>query len=216
MADDADDLTANRFLEVYLLWLFGWVLFRESAGDSASRCMILWAQRIADAPLEQMPQISWGSVVLAATYRGLRSIMMRPTSREAILLGCPLLLQMWIHERFDIGRPRTDLSDYEPVVDCTDPADLPTMGSLWCLRKVMTSLYVILRVTTFVVPLTFLVLCSMFGLGSNRRRPTRTSLVRSTRWSMPRSGGRRTLLPWSLPAHHRGSRPCAPETRRTG
>jgi hypothetical protein len=67
---------------------------------------------------------------------------MRPASREAILLGCPILLQMWIHERFDIGRPRADLSEYEPLPDDTDPADLPTMCSLWCLRKVMTSLIV--------------------------------------------------------------------------
>jgi hypothetical protein len=42
---------------------------------------------------------------------------------------------MWIHERFDIGRPRTDLSEYEPAADGTDPADLPTMGALWCLRS---------------------------------------------------------------------------------
>jgi hypothetical protein len=40
------------------------------------------------------------------------------------------------------------------------------------------------------IHLTFLVLCSMFWLGSSRRRPTRTSLVRLTVWSMPRSGGR--------------------------
>jgi hypothetical protein len=113
--------------------------------------MIPWAQRIADAPLEQMPQISWGSAILAATYRGLCSAVTRPASREAILLGCPLLLQMWIHERFDIGRLRTDLSKYEAAADGTDPADLPTVGSLWCLRKVMTSLYVILRVMTSVV-----------------------------------------------------------------
>jgi hypothetical protein len=108
--------------------------------------MIPWALRIPYAPLEQMLQISWGSVVLVASYRGLCSAVTRPTSREAILLGCPLLLQMWIHERFDIGRPRADLSEYEPLSDGTDPADLPTVGSLWCLRKVMTSLYVILRV----------------------------------------------------------------------
>jgi hypothetical protein len=37
---------------------------------------------------------------------------------------------MWIHERFDIGRPRTDPSEYESAADDTDPADLPTMGSL--------------------------------------------------------------------------------------
>jgi hypothetical protein len=154
MADDADDQTSDRFLEVYLLWLFGWVLFCESAGDSVSRCMIPWAQRIADAPLEQMPQISWGSAVLAAAYRGLCSVVTRPTCREVILLGCPLLLQMWIHERFNIDRPRTDLSEYEAAADGTDPADLPTMGSLWCLSKVMTSLYVILRVMTSVVQFT--------------------------------------------------------------
>jgi hypothetical protein len=154
MVDDADDQTSNRFLEVYLLWLFGWVLFCDSAGDSVSRCMILWAQRIADAHVEQIPQISWGSTVLASTYWGLCSAVTRPTSREATLLGCPLLLQMWIHERFNIGRPRTDLSEYEPTADGTDPADFPTMGSLWCLRKVMTSLYVILRVMTSVVPFT--------------------------------------------------------------
>jgi hypothetical protein len=101
-----------------------------------------------------MPQISWGSAVLAATYRGLCLAVTKPTSREAILLECPLLVQMWFHERFDIGRPRTNLSEYELAADSTDLADLPTMGSMWCLRKVMTSLYVILRVMTFVVPFT--------------------------------------------------------------
>jgi hypothetical protein len=115
MADNADDQTSDRFLEVYLLWLFGWVLFCESAGDSVSRCMIPWAQRIANAPIEQMPQISWGGAVLAATYRGLCSVVTRPTSRDAILLGCPRLLQMWIHKRFDIGRPRTDAQVFSRV-----------------------------------------------------------------------------------------------------
>jgi hypothetical protein len=71
-----------------------------------------------------------------------------------ILLGCPLLLQMWIHKRFDISRPRTDHSEYEPAADDTDTANLPTMCSLWCLRKVMTSLYMILRVITAVIPFT--------------------------------------------------------------
>jgi hypothetical protein len=124
MADDADDLTSDRFLEVYLLLLFGWVLFRESAGDSVSRYMLPWAQRIADSPVEEMPQISWRSAVLTATYRGLCSAVSRPASKEGILLGCPLLLQMWIHEWFDIGRPKADLSEYLPVPEGTDPADL--------------------------------------------------------------------------------------------
>jgi hypothetical protein len=43
----------------------------------------------------------------------------RPASREVILLGCPLLLQMWIHKRFDIGWARADLSEYEPLPDGT-------------------------------------------------------------------------------------------------
>jgi hypothetical protein len=141
-------------LEVYLLLMFAWVLFCESAGDFVSRCMIPWTQRIADAPLEQMPQISWGSAVLVAMYRGMCSVVTRPVSREAILLGFPLLLQMWIHERFDIGRPKVDLSEYELLADDTDPAHLTTIGSLWCLQKVMTSLYVILRVMSSVVRFT--------------------------------------------------------------
>jgi hypothetical protein len=115
--------------------------------------MIPWAQRIINAPLEQMPQINWGSAILAATYSGLCSAVTRPASRAAILLGCPLLLQMWIHE-FDIGRPRVNLSEYEPLADSTDPADLPTMGSLWCLLKVMASLYVIPRVMSSLVQFT--------------------------------------------------------------
>jgi hypothetical protein len=53
-----------------------------------------------------------------------------------------------------LARPRADLSEYEPLADGTDPANLPTMGSMWCLRKVMTSLYVILRVMSFVVRFT--------------------------------------------------------------
>jgi quinol-cytochrome oxidoreductase complex cytochrome b subunit len=52
MADEADDPTSYRFLKVYLLWLFGWVLFCESAGDSVSRYMLPWAQKIADTPLD--------------------------------------------------------------------------------------------------------------------------------------------------------------------
>jgi hypothetical protein len=129
-------------LEVYLLWLFGWVLFCESLGDSVSRYLLPWAQKIADGPLDQMPQISWGNAIMAATYRGLCSAVSRPASKAGILLGCPLLLQMWIHERFYIGRPKADLSEYQTLPEDTNPADLPTMGSLWCLRKVMTSLII--------------------------------------------------------------------------
>jgi hypothetical protein len=40
MVDKADDPTSNRFLEVYLLWLFGWALFCKLAGDSVSRYLL--------------------------------------------------------------------------------------------------------------------------------------------------------------------------------
>jgi hypothetical protein len=70
MADDADDPTSDRFLEVYLLWLFGWVLFCESAGDSVSRYLLPGAQKIADAPLDQMPQISWGQRCSSSYLQG--------------------------------------------------------------------------------------------------------------------------------------------------
>ena len=40
MADEADDPTSDRFLEGYLLCLFGWVVFCESAGDSVSRYLL--------------------------------------------------------------------------------------------------------------------------------------------------------------------------------
>jgi hypothetical protein len=123
-----------------------------------------------------MPQISWGSAILAATYRGLCSAVSRSGSKEGILLGCPLLLQMWIHERFNISGPKADLSEYQPLPEDTDPADLPTMGSLWCLQKVMTFLIIFFLYKFFsLIQLTFHVLCSTFGLGSNRRRCTRTS-----------------------------------------
>jgi hypothetical protein len=49
---------------------------------------------------------------------------------------------MWIHEQLDIGRPKADLSEYQTLPEDTGPANLPTMGSLLCLRKVMTSLIV--------------------------------------------------------------------------
>jgi hypothetical protein len=32
---------------------------------------------------------------------------------------------MWMHERFDISRPKADLSEYQPLPEDTDPTDLP-------------------------------------------------------------------------------------------
>jgi hypothetical protein len=45
-------------LEAYLLWLFGYVMFYGSQGDAISRFLISHARRIADATVEEMPQIN--------------------------------------------------------------------------------------------------------------------------------------------------------------
>jgi hypothetical protein len=71
MRDDADDQTSNKHLEAYLLWLFGYVMFYGSQGGRGVEVPDPHAWRIADATVEEMPQINWGAVVLVATYRGL-------------------------------------------------------------------------------------------------------------------------------------------------
>ncbi|KAF8661025.1 hypothetical protein HU200_057118 [Digitaria exilis] len=98
--------------------------------------LIPYAQQIADAPLDAVPQFSWGSAVLAAT------------SQAGTLAGCPLLLMLWSFERFDIGRP--ELSSYEDYEEAMyqvdafgnrDPIDAPTMGSIWTKRNVRRLTY---------------------------------------------------------------------------
>jgi hypothetical protein len=59
---------------------------------------------------------------------------------EPILLGCPLLLQLWCHERFVIGQPVVPLYAYESLPEGHDPRDRFTIGSLWCLWKVISYL----------------------------------------------------------------------------
>lgn len=145
---DAEDWRVRRHLEAYLLWLFGWVMFTSTHQDSVDKRLISIAQQIADADPAQMPQYSWGSAVLAATYRALCDACRR-TSSAGSLTGCPLLLMLWSFERFDIGRPC--LSSYDAYDDdmyelddfgLHDPLGGPTMGSIWCKRDVSTiSLY---------------------------------------------------------------------------
>jgi hypothetical protein len=111
MKDDADELTNNRHLEAYLLWLFGYVMFCGSQGDAVSRFLIPHARRIVDTTVEEMPQMNWGTAVLVATYRGLCAGCTK-TGTQSILLGCPLLLHLWSYERLPVGRPSADRSAY--------------------------------------------------------------------------------------------------------
>jgi hypothetical protein len=85
LAVDAEQEAVDRLFEAYLLWLFGFVLFCSSQGDVVVRYLIPHARRIADAPLDVVPQISWGNSVLASTYRGLCSGCRRVVRQSRLL-----------------------------------------------------------------------------------------------------------------------------------
>ena len=54
-----------------MLWLFGAMMFSNTHGDNVDKVLMVYAREIADAPEDEVPTWSWGSAVLAATYRGL-------------------------------------------------------------------------------------------------------------------------------------------------
>jgi hypothetical protein len=145
LTEDKDDWRVLRHLGAYLLWLFVWVLFTSSRHDTIDRHFIHYAAQIAYAPLEAIPQYSWGSVVLVPTYWALCDACTRRTLTST-LAGLPLLLMLWWFERFDITR--LTLSSYDPydnemyVFDHLGEAnelDAPTMGTLWLSRDVSIS-----------------------------------------------------------------------------
>ena len=54
MVEDAPEYTVRMHFEVYLLWLFGWVLFLGSHGDSVDKHMIRYARQQADWEAEEI------------------------------------------------------------------------------------------------------------------------------------------------------------------
>jgi hypothetical protein len=60
-------------------------------------------------PCTTCPRSLGGNSILVGSCRGLCSGVLKGHSAEAILLGCRLLLQLWCHERFMIGRPVVSL-----------------------------------------------------------------------------------------------------------
>ena len=125
---DADEYSVTRSLEAYLLWLFGYIMFNNTHGNSVDMILLPYAREIADA-VEDVPPYSWGSAVLAATYRGLCDGC-RKTHRGAILSGCPLLLQLWSDERLAVGRPIISHEPYHKAMYGDEQDDRPTMGTL--------------------------------------------------------------------------------------
>ena len=59
MLEDADDYAVVRHLEAYLLWLFRWIMFTSTHGNSVRKELIHYAREVADAPIEAVPQYSW-------------------------------------------------------------------------------------------------------------------------------------------------------------
>lgn len=138
----------TRSLEAYIMWLLGKVMFTENHVSTISARYIHFARGIAEATCqEECTQWSWGSAVLAATYRGMCNAC-QLTKDSSALLGCPLLLQLWSWERFPIGRPEVSVNqivgnqEHEIIVYHSDllfdeeQIDLPTFGTHWTRRKV--------------------------------------------------------------------------------
>ena len=57
MAADADEYSVTRSLESYLLWLFGYIMFNNTHGNSVDRILIPYAREIADADEDVPPYV---------------------------------------------------------------------------------------------------------------------------------------------------------------
>ena len=91
------------------MWLLGGVLLVNRTGNTVDKVSIPYTVEIVDAEGDDVPGYNWGSAVLAATYHGLCDACTK-TDASGLLMGCPLLLQLWAYERFAIGRPMLDMS----------------------------------------------------------------------------------------------------------
>ena len=151
-------------------------MFTSTHGHAVDFRLVHYARSIADAQPQDVPQWSWGSAVLAATYRALCEACTK-TDAGAIIAGCPMLLQLWAAERFAIGRPVVDSAPYGVGRSAQWPEDGPTMGTYWCRRGVSaTSLrYKFISRLLFFLHMTCLIPI-MFIAASLRSRPGETWL----------------------------------------
>ena len=58
LAADADEYSVTRSLEPYLLWLFGYIMFNNTHGNSVDRILLPYAREIADGD-KDVPPYSW-------------------------------------------------------------------------------------------------------------------------------------------------------------
>lgn len=99
MAQNAPDHIVRRHFDAYLLWLFGWVMFLGSHGDSVDKHYICYTRELADWAVEDIQAYAWGLAVLCATYHELCDAC-HQLQDSSVLSGCPLLFQLWSFERF--------------------------------------------------------------------------------------------------------------------
>jgi hypothetical protein len=132
MKDDTENYHVELHLEAYLLWHFGWVMFTSGHGNTVDARMINLARFIAQGNIQSFPQWSWGSAVLAATYRGLCEACTKTSFKQPVFTGCPLLVMLWSYERLPLGRPymTAPVADSSLFGNSTD--DRPTYGMRWC------------------------------------------------------------------------------------
>jgi hypothetical protein len=61
----------TRLFEVYLLWLFGYIMFNNSHYIYVDWILRVYTWEIIDDDVGDVPIYVWCAVVLASTYRGL-------------------------------------------------------------------------------------------------------------------------------------------------
>ncbi|WVZ84615.1 hypothetical protein U9M48_031633 [Paspalum notatum var. saurae] len=121
---DTDDESVRRSLEAYLLWLFGFIMFKNGTSNSVDKMH----------PRMLFPfGVGVRAVLPAATYRGLCDACSKDES-NARFRGCALLLRLWSYERLAVGRPIVDHRGYEARYYGRHDDDGPTMGTLWARR----------------------------------------------------------------------------------
>jgi hypothetical protein len=92
--DNATEETSRRHLFAYLLFLFG-MMFPSVHGDVCLPSLIKIAEEIVDAPLPTSLPYSFGSALLAHTYRGLCDATRKKGAGGHTLVVPYEFLQLW-------------------------------------------------------------------------------------------------------------------------
>jgi hypothetical protein len=111
-------------------------MFPSSHGDIVLPGLIKIAENIVDSPPPPSPIYSFGSAMLAYTYRGLcdATKKTRASSKGHILVVSAEFLQLWSWEYLPVGRPHI-LKPIHPYGGETEQYAPLTFGSRWVHAK---------------------------------------------------------------------------------